>query len=235
MNDAINPEKDALLIGVTDRFKEARVMTGLSQAALAKVSRIGERQVQRMESGEQNPSIRVLAALANKGINVGWILTGDGLPTIKDDVIPGDDVAMDDKDFVLVPRFDISASAGTGEWVEDERVVDHLAFRRDWVRRSLGVDPAQLALISATGDSMEPTIRAGDLLLVHTGIDRFQDDAIYVVSMANRILVKRVQCFFNGAVIVRSDNPSYVEQTLSPEDAEQIRVNGRVVWIARMV
>ena len=138
-------------------------------------------------------------------------------------------------EYVRIPRYDITASAGAGSLVDREMIVDHLAFRADWVRQNLAAAPDDLALISAQGDSMEPTIRSGDLLLVNTSIDQFRDDAIYVLRIVDQLVVKRVQRFLAGAVVVRSDNPAYVEETLSAEDIDNVAVAGRVVWIARLV
>ena len=134
-----------------------------------------------------------------------------------------------------MPRYDVEASAGPGAFAETEDVVDFMAFREDWVRRTLRVDPASLVLITAVGDSMEPAIRAGDLLLVDRSVDRILDDAIYVLAIAGRLIVKRVQQFLNGAVTIKSDSDSYVDETIAPEEIDQIRVAGRVRWIGRLI
>ncbi len=47
-------------------------------------------------------------------------------------------------------------------------------------------------MITATGDSMEETIRDGDVLLVDTSIDRVKDNAIYIVAYGDALLVKRL-------------------------------------------
>lgn len=137
--------------------------------------------------------------------------------------------------FVLVPRFDVEASAGPGAFADREQVVDYLAFKGEWVRRTLGVDPRRLVLISAIGDSNEPTIRSGDLLLIDTSIDRIEDNAFYILALADAIVVKRVQRFLSGAVTIKSDNPAYIDETLDPEELEAINVAGRVRWIGRLV
>lgn len=143
---------------------------------------------------------------------------------------------FDDEQFVLVPRYDIQASAGPGAFTDEEQIVDWLAFSREWVRSTLRVDPKWLVLLSALGDSMEPTIRAGDLLLVDRSVERFRDDAIYVIQIAGQLMVKRIQRFFDGAVVVKSDNSSaYVQQTLTKDEAEAAHVAGRVRWIGRMI
>lgn len=138
--------------------------------------------------------------------------------------------------FILVPRYDVEASAGPGALTEREHVIDYMAFQEGWVRRSLGLDPQGLALISAKGDSMEPAIRAGDLLLVDTSVNEVEDDAIYILVMDGHLVVKRLQRFVGGAVSVKSDNAAYVEQTLSAEElSSYATITGRVRWIGRMI
>lgn len=153
-----------------------------------------------------------------------------------EDSVPFIDDGVDgNTGFVMVPRYDISASAGYGAWVASEQIRDYMAFREDFVRRVLNADPANLALISSIGDSMEPTIRAGDLLLIDRGIDRIIDDAIYVLLKRGELVVKRVQQFFNGAVTIKSDSDSYIDETLTSEDVAQITVAGRVRWVGRLI
>lgn len=141
-----------------------------------------------------------------------------------------------DDGFVLVPRYNVEASAGPGALNGNEQVIDYMAFREDFVRRVLRADPANLVLITAVGDSMEPAIRAGDLLLIDRGIDRIMDDAIYVLGIGDEVMVKRVQRFFDGGLTVKSDNAAiYREQAIAPADVPQLRVAGRVRWIGRLI
>ena len=63
----------------------------------------------------------------------------------------------------MVPRYEISASAGGGAAVYSEQIVDYLAFKTDWVRDHLRLPPEAIALINVTGDSMEPALSDGDL------------------------------------------------------------------------
>lgn len=209
------------------------------------------------ETGRSVPPFDVLTRLAAlKDVRLDWLATGNGGMFVEDDAgkrTAGDAIGRHvrgltartgsetagreelDDDFVLIPRYEIQASAGPGTFADSELVVDHLAFRADWLRRSIGVDPNNLVLITAVGDSMEPVIRAGDLLLIDTAVDEFVDDAIYVVVRQDNLIVKRVQRFFNGMVTIKSDNPAYVEETLGPDEASEIQVAGRLRWIARMV
>ncbi|MBI1386647.1 MAG: hypothetical protein GC150_17215 [Rhizobiales bacterium] len=137
--------------------------------------------------------------------------------------------------FVLVPQYDIQASAGAGRFFEAEQIVDYLAFKESWVRRTLRVAPSNLALIHAVGESMEPVIRSGDLLLIDTSVTEVLDDTIYVVIRGDYVIVKRLQRFFNGAVSVKSANPAYSEETLTGDELKSLKIVGRVVWVARQI
>ncbi|MGZ0190249.1 MAG: XRE family transcriptional regulator, partial [Alphaproteobacteria bacterium] len=135
--------------------------------------------------------------------------------------------------FVLVPRYDVQASAGAGALAAQEDIVDYMAFRDDWVRRRLRVNPANLALIEADGDSMNPTIQTGDLLLVDRGVRQFVDDAIYVILLGEFLSVKRLQRKFDGALDVKSDNPAYDTQVVAQGAANLLNIAGRVIWFGR--
>lgn len=135
--------------------------------------------------------------------------------------------------FVLVPRYDVHGSMGNGSVIHSEQIVDHLAFRAEWVRTALGASPEQLVLISAIGDSMEPTLRAGDLLLIDRSVTGVKHDSIYAFAVGDELRVKRVQRLYDGTLIVKSDNPGYISETLTPEQADKVNIVGRVVWTGR--
>lgn len=133
-------------------------------------------------------------------------------------------------EYVLVPRYDVRASAGGGAVVHSEQVVDHLAFKAEWVRNRLGINPVHLLLLEAVGDSMEPTISDGDLLLVSTHEPRIRDNAIYALNVAGDLMVKRVQKRLDGTLVVSSDNPRYRPEEVAPRDSDMLRVIGQVLW-----
>lgn len=189
----------------------------------------------------RRPIIDNLVAVARAGgVNVDWLATGEGpmcpgeAPQEQFPSVTTYTGELPDG-FVLVPRYDVSASAGPGALADGELVVDHMAFRADFVRRVLRADPAHLALITAIGDSMDPAIRAGDLLLIDTAVDRIIDDAIYVLQVDGSLRIKRVQSFMDGRLALKSDNPAYEDETLEPRNAGTLRVAGRLRWIGRLI
>lgn len=135
--------------------------------------------------------------------------------------------------FVLVPRYNVSGSMGNGQVIHSEQVVDHLAFKADWVRTELGTNPSHLVLISAVGDSMEPTLRAHDLLLIDRSVQSVKQDAIYAFAVEGELRVKRIQRLFDGSLVIKSDNQAYGSETLSPDQAGAVNIIGRVAWSGR--
>lgn len=134
--------------------------------------------------------------------------------------------------FILVPRYDVQAAAGSGMVIHSEQIVDSLAFRTSWIHE-LGLKPDALALITTRGDSMEPTLHPGDLLLIDLANSAVCEDAIYAIQNDGSLIVKRVQKMFDGSIIIKSDNPAYREQVIDKGLLETVRIVGRVVWAGR--
>jgi phage repressor protein C with HTH and peptisase S24 domain len=133
-------------------------------------------------------------------------------------------------EYVLVPRHDVRASAGGGSIISDESVVDHLAFKREWITQSLGCSPDSICVIQVRGDSMTPTINDADLLLLDMRTVSQRAEGVYVIQLQGSLLVKRLRFKINGTVDVISDNPRYSTETLSSKEAADLSVLGRVVW-----
>jgi hypothetical protein len=127
--------------------------------------------------------------------------------------------------WVDIPRLALGASAGPGALAGDELAQDRLRFSQRWLR-TLGLDPAQLSVIEVAGDSMEPTLRDGDEILVDRSVRPWRD-GIHVVRIDDVLLVKRLEQGAAGTVRVISDNPAYANTDRARDD---VVVVGRVVW-----
>ncbi len=225
-----------------------------SRKSAADAAEISVDQLLAYERGKNEPKFSVLARLAAPvGVSLDWLATGrvpvhtvERLAQFEADA-GGDTDAKSDKAsesriksadqldgrFVLVPRYDIHASAGAGAMVHSEQVVDYIAFKRDWVSRTLRVAADALALIEVVGDSMETTIGDGDLLLVNTSVPHVRDNAIYVLSIGDDLIVKRIQRHLDGSLTVKSDNKRYEPEEVPASLASTLRIVGQVVWHGR--
>jgi hypothetical protein len=145
-------------------------------------------------------------------------------------------VRMGGDSWALLPVYDAAASAGHGQDIDREAVIHRIAFREEWVRSVSKAPLDQLAVITVDGDSMEPTLRTGDTVLVDFRQNHPGDkDGIYVIRTGQGLQVKRVQVELGRPprISVLSDNPAYQPQrNLSPED---VHVIGRVIWLGRQV
>lgn len=205
-------------------------------AELARRARLSRQMVDKYAAGSE-PSRESLLALARAGeVSLEWLAAGEGpmqkrerRATIVADAPPGDG-------YIALPRYDVQASAGVGTPVLSEEVVDWVYFKADWLRRTLGLNPAQLTLIEAVGDSMAPGIEDGDLLLVDVNQPALKGDGVYVLAMDDTLaglMVKRVELTPHGGLVISSDNTraGYGRYEIRPGDLEAIRLVGRVVWV----
>ncbi len=133
---------------------------------------------------------------------------------------------------IAVPRLALGASAGGGTLDEDERASGVMAFDARWLRH-LGVRPQRVSIISVDGESMAPTLRDSDDIMVDhdDAADRLRD-GVYVLRLDGVLMVKRVAMGpLRGQFSVVSDNPHYPDWT--DIDPALVDIVGRVVWTGR--
>jgi phage repressor protein C with HTH and peptisase S24 domain len=172
------------------------------------------------------------------GVGVAWLAKGDPpepqfSAAIRDN---GDRAAgsrqqgFDTRQFVLLPKRPEAAAAGAGTPPPPLPQSEFIAFGHDWIRSTLGLQPGDLLLETAVGESMQPTIRDNDLLLVDSTDRKLREFGIYVLVFQGERLVKRVQRKLDGSLILISDNAIYEPERIPPERAGEVAVLGRVVW-----
>ncbi len=190
------------------------------------------------------PTATKLIQLANGlGVNLVWLATGEG-PKFPTDVSSGESQAQTSgrepsnarfiDDTIDIPRLDIRASAGAGAAAASGDVIEFMPFPRAWLKAK-GLNPAMMRIVDVAGDSMEPTLSSGDIILVDTSVKRIKGDALYVIVRDDEIFVKRAQRRMNGAVLISSDNDRYPPEEITADDAPRLHVAGRVVWFARSI
>ena len=135
---------------------------------------------------------------------------------------------------LLSPR----PSAGYGAVLsEAPYVVRHLDVLESWARTTLGcADPGRVKLLTCVGDSMEPTIKDRDILFVDITQARFTHPGIYVLSIGESLLIKRLDMTVSGDLDIISDNrEKYKAQRVHAADLSQVSVAGKVVgwWTLR--
>jgi phage repressor protein C with HTH and peptisase S24 domain len=146
-----------------------------------------------------------------------------------------DDSEAEFGELVPVARVPVRASAGPGAITGDESARPYFAFDPRWLRALTGSPASKLSLIRVEGDSMAPTLSAGDDILVDLadGPERLRD-GIYVLRVDGALLVKRLAIHPVGRrVTVQSDNPAYGD--LPDCGLDEIECIGRVIWTGRKI
>lgn len=202
-----------------------------SVKAFARKSGVSEGTLHSYLRGKTSPDIERVGTLAmHLGVSPEWLLVGD--EESKDHLVAeGRSLycTREESEFSRIPAYDVRASAGDGAYVDEEQRIGDFAFRRDWLREK-GLQEKDLALVRADGDSMEPAISDGDLLLVDMSQKSLAKEGIFVVRLDDRLVAKRLQLDFTGGVYIKSENPAYETIHLGQEDRERLDVVGRVVW-----
>lgn len=143
--------------------------------------------------------------------------------------------AADPEEFTNIPLHEASLAAGAGAENGSGPIIDYLSFRRDWLRR-IGTAPANAVLARVEGESMQPTIWAGDMVLIDTGKTEIPirtsnakkgRSPVYALLDDGRARVKRIERPTQDQVMLLSDNPDN-----GPEfaDTKTLTIIGKVMW-----
>jgi repressor LexA len=94
--------------------------------------------------------------------------------------------------------------------------------------------PDEMRGFRAEGDSMEPEIHDGDICLVHLQ-EEVPDGALAVVVICDGAeegegTIKRIHKA-DGAIILQATNQSYAPRIFTGENANKVRIVGRVVEV----
>lgn len=139
----------------------------------------------------------------------------------------------EDDDLIYLRRLNVSACCGAAgvQNYEDEAYVDLMGVSRVWFKENINqIRENGYEIITAAGDSMEPTLKNGDLVV----IDRFDTeitkrDGVFCVLIDNDLYLKRVQRV-PGSLRFISDNRLY-----DPFEIRLAEVESRVIVFGRMV
>ncbi|MFG6104894.1 LexA family transcriptional regulator [Leptothoe sp. EHU-05/26/07-4] len=109
-----------------------------------------------------------------------------------------------------------------------------LAFEAGWLQAEFPNSFENLLLTQVKDESMEPTLKRGDLILVDTtdrALDAI-DHGIYLLKLEDRILIKRLQYWVNNKMQMLSDNPTYKNFAIDlSENSSGLSIMGKVVWV----
>ena len=200
------------------RLSALRGRKGLTQKDFSELMGVSRGYLASVETERQEPSYAFIKSLI------------DTFDVSADELIKGQNVANNDPSFVTVPRYTVSASAGNGDsFVSDPLDITYYAFSLQWIKRR-GLDPKELQIIEVKGDSMEPKLWDGDLILIDRSQTDPKDGRAFVVRVWDEFVVKKVQITGQSAISLISANSEYPPQELKlPLDERDFQIIGQVV------
>lgn len=234
-----------------ERLREALAAAGINQSELAAKVGISRASVSDWFTGATKTieGANLTKAAEALRVDARWLATGDGplraeepraaygmAPILawehEDDLPPGE--------YVQIPGFEVQLWAGDGN---GQRALglqlqisflksEPLAFRTDWIRK-MKLKPSKLASMRVTGDSMEDRFHDGDAVVIDTSQTDIIDGKVYALWYDGGERIKRLYRRPGGGLVIHSDNEAKNPQlTLTPEEAAQVRVIGRVVHVS---
>ena len=108
----------------------------------------------------------------------------------------------------------------------------YYAFRKTWVNR-ITSSKKNLVLLRVTGDSMDPTIKDRDTVMIDTGRCQIREGEIYAIRADQTIMIKRLSFRLNDKIQIISDNrKEFDPYEVSVSD---IHILGQVIFFSRVL
>ena len=195
------------------RLKELRRKKDITQEELAKQLQLSPSTIGMYETGRREPDFDTLQMIADYF-------------HVSTDSLLGRDIGLyelnDTKRVPVIGTVRCGAGGVAYEYIDEYITVDD-TYRPDEMRG-----------FRAEGDSMEPEIHDGDICLVHLQED-VPDGALAVVVICDGAeegegTIKRVHKS-DGAIILQATNQAYPPRIFTGENANKVRIVGRVVEV----
>ena len=166
------------------------------------------------------PYDKVLDFCAKRKISINWLFYDQAVDSTRDET----------EKYARIRYFNnIYASAGGGainydeesEYIRiDARILEKLNYTPN--------DSKHLEAVNVIGESMEPTLKDGNVVFVDKEKRDIQKGGIYLLLTENGLFIKRVQYRVDGSCDIISDNPVYPVERLPYGSFEII---GKVIGV----
>jgi phage repressor protein C with HTH and peptisase S24 domain len=209
------------------------------------------------ERDKQTPGSAVIVSICEKfDIEPGWLLMGKdpvrsakkpGHKALDEPALVGTDEVDEalkllencrrprplcDVDMVYVPLVEARISAGTGSFETGGDSDRRYGFRSDFLTRKGQI--SQMVLMLVEGDSMEPEIHHGDVVLIDQSQTQPRPGAMFAIGVEDLVYIKMVDSK-PGKIVLKSLNPAYepLEIDARGDLADGIRIIGKAIWLGR--
>lgn len=227
-----------------ERLRWARQEAQLSQQALAALcgwkGRTGQSRISHYETG-RTPAVDpkdlelIAAALQRRGVKIatpGWLQFGERAPQEPVQINLLHQVEQGER-FYHIPLNRRFLEGGPGVDTVGNTAQGSIAFRKDYMDAE-GLDATRLETWFVVGDSMEPVLRHGDLVIVNTAVTEIVNGDIYAFydthgGRRGGGRIKYVHEQRDGSLILVSENAAkHPPETVPASSRGDIQIAGVV-------
>ena len=218
-----------------ERINWAMNQRQLERKDLAKKLRVSTMAIGDLINNKTKKPRNILELAEILGVDAKWLQSGEGeLPEISTALATSELAATshDGRHKHRIDYLDVRAAAGlTGfENSDYPEVISSLYLTDEGMLQIIGKKNANgICIVNVPTDSMEPTIRKGDIVFIDTKINAYNGDGIYAFTIDGALFIKRIQKLVGGGYRLHSDNKDYDPQDITDEICQTAKFIGRFI------
>lgn len=220
---------------MSDRLLLAMKEMKFTQQQLSSISGVSQSSISKICNGGAKRSRYTVELAGALGVNPQWLANGEGEMWVGGDISMAAIAALEKITGVKnrvetipvgVERIDSGRDGGIARLIESVSL-----NRQEAAASSLTTKSGSLKMFTHRGDSMSPTIKGGEILIVDSTIKAISGGGIYAFKLNDQINVSRLQARVDGSITFIYDNGAYPQDVLPAEKIDRLEVIGMVMLI----
>ena len=202
--------------------KKVSEVIGLrNQNELSAVIGVNSSSITQARKRDKIPANWILQLCLKYGLNPNWLEKDIGPAFIQP-------VNNAEEEFMQIPKVRARLCAGGGSFEVGSEIEGYYSFRKDWLSRKGNAD--KMVLMDIFGNSMEPELKEGDVVLIDESKKDILAGSIYAVGIDDTIMVKRLEKRPKRLALL-SENTKNETIYMEGEDLNRVRLIGKVLWV----
>lgn len=140
----------------------------------------------------------------------------------------------DDEHYYCINQLDVKAAAATKGFENEDypEIIRSIYFSPQGLADIVGKKKADnLFLITVPTDSMEPTIKKGDLVFIDASINYYNTEGIYIFALNGATYIKRLMLLPTNVYKALSDNPLYPDFDIDGNLFDTAQIIGKIIRV----